>query len=229
MIIDPSLDPIEALLHMERYVNRGSPSGFTDKHTTSAGTWARGDAKGFYLSAVQLPGSIEIRDCGEPPRFLGQRDMLVHPDMIDDPLFATSTHVDRRALFVAPTANNRTVKVLDQDGWFIKLCYKGIIGRNDRQLASQHAISAVEVSNVITSAFDEKRLPADLYFLRETFARVVDLPDNDKTYEWGVVLREPSAYPHDPNTVFLLPAFSLFSIDAKTPEDPLILQCHGAG
>lgn len=217
------IDPDSGYIYLERYVNVGSPSGFTEKYTTSASTSAKSDIEGFYLYSVDFPQNIIFQDYGEKSEIINKFNMLIHPDMIDDGMFSTCTRIDKKALFVIPISSARTVKVAGDNGWFLKLCYKGLIGRIDRQLAKKHALAAVEVSKIIENAFINKRLPNNFYFYRELSARVFNLPDNNNYYEWGLVTREPRPYPSNSNLEVIIPGFSLFSPDDKKPDDPTLL------
>lgn len=215
-------DSFKDYLHMERYVNTGSPSGFTEKYTTSPHTSAKGSSDEFYLCSVDFPDNLTFQDFGHEPEFFSWK-MLVHPDMIDDELFSVCSKVNKEAVLVAPTASSRTVKIIDKDGWFLKLNYKGLIGRADRQIGRNQALSAIEVSNIIAEAIEVGKLPNTFFFLRELFARVVKIPVNNSFYEWGIVLREPRPYPKNDEIKYIIPAFSLFSKDDKSPSDPTIL------
>ena len=209
-------------LHMERYVNGGSPSGFTGIYSTSEDTRAKSDKESFYLCSVELPENITFQDFGVKPNYF-KWQMLIHPDMLKDRMFSICSAINPKALSVAPTASSRTVKTLDHAGWFLKLNYKGLIGRIDRNIGRNQALSAIEVTNIIVNAIDSAKLPKHFFFQREPFARVVDLDDDGKPYEWGIVLREPTAYPNRNTIKYLIPAFALFSTDDRNPTDPTIL------
>lgn len=217
------LDPNKSFLHLERYVNIGSPSGFTEKYTTSASTSAKSDTDSFYLCSATFPNNITYKDYGEESDIINKFNMLIHPDMIDSELFSSCTKIDKKALLVAPTSSARTVKIVGENGWFLKLCYKGLIGRIDRQLARKHALAAIEVSKVIENAFATNKLPKNFYFYRELSARVIDIPEGNSVYEWGLVTREPRPYPNNSGAEVIIPGFSLFSPDEKSPKDPTLL------
>lgn len=210
-------------VHLERYVNCGSPSGFTEKFTTSLHTCPKGPGEEFHLCAIDLPASVIVKSYGNIPALFNKWQMLVHPDMINDCLFQVASKIERKALLVLPTSSSRTVKMVEQGGWFLKLCYKGLIGRADRQLGLDHAISAIEVSSAISAAIDNGRLSNDIYLLREVFSRVALLPCNESVYEWGMVVREPNPYPVNKSIKMMVPAFALFSKDEKNPDDPTLL------
>lgn len=224
MLLDEiNFNSFKDFIHMERYVNGESPSGNTGKYNTSLETRAKGTHESFYLSSVKFPESITYDDFGVKPDFFTW-EMLVHPDMIKLPMFSAYKNVNNEALKVAPTASSRTVKALDSNGWFLKLNYKGLIGRLDRNVGRNQAISAIEVSNLVVNAIDSGILPNKFFFMRERFARVIDLVDEEgNPYEWGIVLREPDAYPLRQEVKYLIPAFSLFASDDKNPSHPTLL------
>jgi len=209
---------------MERYVNIGSPSGFTDKYTTSLNTSPKGPNESFYLCSIEFPSEFTFEDFGIIPTFFKDNEMFVHPDMIDDDLFSNCA-CNREAFLVAPTSSARTVKVIGENGWFLKLNYKGLIGRFERQIARKQASSAIEITNIIQDAINKKKLPKSFYIFPEVGARVVDFPDPDvnKPYEWGIVFREPLPFPHNRELKYVIPGFSLFSYDEKNPDDPTVL------
>ena len=227
MLLDKIKYNISDYLYMERYINDGSPSGFSEI-TSSQPTKAKSINQHFYLIGLSFLDKINIQDYGEKPAFADKWQMLIHPDMMynpeRNPLFEDCTKFDLQALKVSPTASIRTVKALDEDSWFLKLHYDGLLGRIGRKLERKHAISAVEVSKIIEKAIDAGKLPEKFFIQREPFARIVDLQDkNGQPYEWGIVLRESTAYPYNEKIKLLMPAFSLFSKDPKNPNHKSIL------
>jgi hypothetical protein len=214
-------------LHMERYINVGSPSGFTDKYTTSIITTPKGKYENFYLCGINFPDKTYIKEFGKDPNIFIEWQMLVHPDMVFNPLnndfFSKSIEIELKAVKVAPLASSRTVKVLNDEGWFIKLHYDGLIGRVNRKLGIDHALSAIEVSSYIVKAIDSHILPNYFFIKREPYARVANFKVGDKVYEYGMVYRESDIYPKISQKHYLIPAFSLFSIDETSPNDPTLL------
>jgi siderophore synthetase component len=210
---------------MERYVNDGSPSGYSWKYNTSPATNPRGSNPSFKPYVASFPARM-ISDYGEVPGFLRGVDVLLHPDMANLKLITSNCDSLNPWTFpVAPTSSSRTVEILDPGpSGYIKLNYKGMIGRTDRQLTRNHAISAVELTEMMKSAVLMNRLPSMFSFLPEPGARVVLLPDQEHgEYEWGMVIRERDAYPYSNRFAFVIPAFSLFATDKLQPNDPLLL------
>ena len=216
-------------MYLERYVNDGSPSGFTDVYTTSSGTRPKDSTTSFSLCSVKFPNHFTFHEFGEEPDFFKKFDMLVHPDMIKNSFFSECRDIDCNALLVSPTSSARTVKATGEDGWFIKLHYDGLIGRFPRQIHVNNAQSAVEVSGIISKAIDGRQLPDFLYLMREKFARVIVAQSSDVTGEWGIVLREPHPYGLRSSDLFPLPGFSLFASDDKNPNQiPILIQLFTA-
>lgn len=216
MLLENLKFDLDTFLYLERYVNNGSPSGFTDKYTTSEQTSPFGRNKSFFLYGIeQKPDSDIVMDYGSKPDMF-KWDLLVHPDMA--PLL-NHVRFDERAVLVSPTASSRTVRVLDGSDWYIKLAYKKLIGRIDRTIDSCHAQSSVEVSSLIEQSINTGELPSSFYFLREPFARVI----NHEGEAWGVVMRDAIPFPRNPRIKFQIPAFALFSVDRQHPEHESLL------
>ena len=108
MILNKLRNASSDLLYMERHINIGSPSGFTEKYTTSPETSPKGDGVSFHLCAIEVPDSVVIKDFGEEPAFFKQWQMLIHPDMISDELFGVCRKIDHDAVLVEPTSSPYT-------------------------------------------------------------------------------------------------------------------------
>jgi hypothetical protein len=207
--------------YMERYVNDGSPSGFTYKYTSSPETSPFGTTSTFTLPAATLP-LHRIEDLGELPGWLCAGEIPLHPDMArEDLIISNSMRISETSVRVTPTASGRTVEVVDPTyTGFVKLNYNGLLGRVNRQISRSHALSAIDVTSILERATKEQILPTCFSFLREPGARVGNLSTSTGAdYEWGTVFRE-----FDPlRTAFLIPAFSLFASDKNQPTDPPLL------
>lgn len=97
MILGTLSDGASDFLHMERFINIGSPSGFTDMHTTSPETCPQGNCEFFSLCAIKVPDSVIVKEYGDQPAFCKEWQMLVHPDQITDKIFNICTRIDRYA------------------------------------------------------------------------------------------------------------------------------------
>src|ERR1051325_695548 len=222
---DISRDLTVARRYMERYVNDGSPSGFTERHTSSAETSPFGVVPHFRLWSASVPDEC-IEDIGTIPEWIGAGNILLHPDMVTEPPFATdSARVELTNIRVTPTASARTVEVIDPpSGIYAKLHYDALLGRVNRRLTRSHACAALDVNAILRRAISEDALPPLFAFLPESSARVAILRTPDgAALEWGTVFREVEPQPRLKATTFLIPAFSLFSADRNNATDPPLL------
>lgn len=224
LIADILKDPVAALRHMERYVNNGSPSGFTALHTTSSGTNPYGSTPSFNINIATFAHEHTI-DEGPPIPYIAANDLAIHPDMANEPvLVRNAASITLSNMAVVPTASARTVDIASetQRGYY-KLSYKGLLGRTDRQLTRLHGITGVELTAMLTSAVDAHRLPSTFAFFPEPSARIAILAEeHGEPYEWGMVYRDHRPYPAL-SYAFMIPVFSLFSKDRCHADDPLLL------
>lgn len=227
-------DPLRTLRYLERYVNDGSPSGFSKRYTTSVATSPFGDVESFSLFLLQGEGQY-FREFGNIPSWpihglsLADNWLLVHPDMVaHNDIKRTGLKVQRiDSLLVAPTSSGRTVQFLPprpQD--YVKLHYDAVLGRVNRALPFGKAIAGPEVSGHLTRAMKSGLIDQRLCILPETGARTVSIGNEDGAVEWGMVWR--SGTPTGPAAAdirAMIPAFSLFSSDRyHRPDPPLLIQ-----
>jgi hypothetical protein len=217
--------PRIARRYMERFLNNGSPSGFTQKYTTSSETSPFGAVAVFSLLTASLSRDL-IEDFGEIPKWLCEGEIPLHPDMANEELIITNCEkVIPKNLMVAPTASGRTVEIIDPThAGFVKLTYDRLLGRVNRQISRAHAVSAIDVTSILDQATKEKTVPSVFSFLRESGARVASLrTPAGGCYEWGSVFREIDPFPEQARTTFIIPVFSLFASDMNEPGDPPLL------
>jgi hypothetical protein len=226
--------PIESLIHMERYVNKGSPSGFTKKYTVSKRYDPRSNYKSFELPLFSFPKKDLVIFREEhiirfPEICENEQNLLfpLHPDMI--PMLSEQYSINdfskdniSQSLTVFPTANGRTLlRISENKNYFIKLHYHGIIGRINRALPVSKAIAGPEISQEIEAAVGNDDFPNTLAILPERLA-VVMITNSKLIPEIGVVFRDFEPLPFREGT-YLIPFFSLFSNDEQNAEDPFIL------
>lgn len=211
MKIDELLkDNTASLDYMERYINDGSPSGYTRKNTTSEFTNPFSNKKWFNLYCLYYPSSWSVV-IGKLPSFLKKTspidNIIVHPDF--NKRFE-KTRLEKTVLRVVPTSSARTVRMLDYD-YYLKLNYYGIIGRIKRNLTVNHALASYEVSDILynvlgTSGFEK------LSFFPETGGKVV--LKNTEDINMGLVVRNQKPFGgNSSNIKYIIPFFSLFSND----------------
>lgn len=208
-------NPTEALDYMERLVNNGSPSGFTEINATSDKTNPF-KSEGFYLKMISS-GSLTVY--GKLPEELCETEgLIVHPDW--------ENHINNKkiirdtALYVIPTSSFRTVKVLGKD-YYIKLSYPGVIGRMRRDLEEKHLFSCIQMTQILNSLVCDEQVNKLFAFLPETAGAIISLGNG---YSTGYIVR--SANPVGKNTkniAYVVPAFSLFGKDRKNTSDLEIL------
>ena len=209
-------NPQIALNYMERLVNDGSPSGFSEKFNTTLATNPF-HSDGFNLFQFK---NGTMRQYGVLPSCIEKYGVLAHPDWVNncsfDDIYLTQT--DLRAV---PTSSSRTVR-LENDSYYIKMSYPGIIGRMYRVLEEQHIISALEVSSIFHNLVDNESMPSSFAFLPED-SGCLFVQNNFST---GYVVRNARAVGKNVDRIqYITPAFSLFSTDRGALEDPpLIIQ-----
>lgn len=219
-------NPNESYLYLERYVNNGSPSGFS-KNTTSDLTNPLNKSHSFKLPIVQFDKNILIKEIGEN-RFINlpKNTIFCHPDNLKSSLMQNlKDHwniIDE--ISVSPTASGRTVKCLGDNSFFIKLDYYGMLGRINRNLDGIRILSAKEVSDELKLSISKIDDGETFRILTEDYGRYACLPQEDGSiYEMGFMLRDDIIYPHSNDFTSIIPCFSLFGKDVNFPEEPPIL------
>ncbi|MEP4552283.1 MAG: hypothetical protein ABJR46_16680 [Tateyamaria sp.] len=218
----------ENYVHLERFVNDGSPTGFTEVNKVSPETDPFTGAERFSLLEFD-DTSFECEVIGQNKGYLTQSSNFAHPDSIDSLILeGAGAQLNESSLLVSPVAGSRTMLVRDASvgSCYLKLTYDmSRIGRVDRQLSREHCISSVEVSNELKGAADRGQLSSRVGILLEPTARVTYLHGDHGRYEWGTIERERWAYPYSnvKNPTTLIPSFSLFGTDRKAPSDKKLI------
>lgn len=121
-------NPREALNYLERFVNNGSPSGFTWKYTTSKSTSPLLGDKSYKLMVCYANDDF-LSTYGNYPKFLNSdpKAILIHPDNAKDER-VSMFDIEESGIQVTPTSSARTVQLCDYPG-YLKLNYWGMIGR----------------------------------------------------------------------------------------------------
>lgn len=129
--------PMYSLDYMERVVNNGSKSGFTNIHNTSLRTNPF-FSEGFYVNKLIV--SEEFINCyGKPKQeypFLSETNFIfIHPDwkILDYAQDFSSLGTIEDSIWVIPTSSSRTVRIRGSHA-YLKLHYPGMIGRLKREL-----------------------------------------------------------------------------------------------
>jgi hypothetical protein len=221
-------NPLVALQHAERYVNEGSPSGFTALNRTSALTDPLGYNPYFNLCILKdVPEAFEIIGTSSSNNpHISSDYLFIHPDMVQHPDLREFQVERFDRIKVTPTSSSRTVQIINEPPFdYIKLCYDGIVGRNNRRLYRKKAIAGPEISIIISQAINEGVLDPSLSILNEPCAKLHKNHTLAKEDHWGMVWREHTPTgPTSGHIAFMLPFFSFWSIDRRNPEDDIILK-----
>lgn len=214
------------LMHLERFVNDGSPSGYSEgPHQVAEPFRPSAPVRSFELPLFR----VEATECigvGVAPtegfRFDPSpeyRVVPVHPD-IDRHTVISAGGVPHGFLEVAATSSSRTVAVIGADH-HLKLHYPGLVGRAPRELPLRRVSRSVAVSSALDEAIASPAARAGVDFLREPVGQVWTSGE----VEIGAILRETG--PLRPRSAggIVLPWFAMASVDRLAPTDaPLLVQ-----
>lgn len=218
--------PWECLDYMERYVNDGSPSGFTWENTTSKDTAPRSRVDRFnLLEGIALNGKVE--SYGKIPIKLHHNSILLHPDMKSNEKIYNNVELKPSLYFGIPTSSARTVRIVsnENENIYAKLHYDGIIGRVNRKITRKHALSGLETTFLLYDAINSLQLPYFFTFLPESGCKVISFEVDNLIYEFGTVFREALPYGcSQKNIKIIIPLFSLLSKDRFYPDDEILIE-----
>ncbi len=215
-------DKDKAYIYMERYVNNGSPSGYTFVNSTSNKTNPFGMCPHFKL--------LKISDTDCTHFIINKNEAIfndfnfVHPDCVLSDMF------DNYSLYssdfnVIPTASSRTVLALNnKDKCFLKLSYNSKLGRSGRQINFKGAETSINNSNFIVDKIRKNELPDFFSILQEKSAKISIINFDNQCYEWGTIYRSFNPFPYVSSKLYMIPAFSLFSTDLFHDDELLINQ-----
>lgn len=219
-------DPIRSLHHMERYVNDGSPSGFTFKYRTSPRTDPFGNVPYFDVMSFAL-ASDAFDSYGEydPKTTIRSDVFLVHPDMRHHRDLENVRLDETSEWRAVPTSSSRTVRLAEYGQSYVKLHYDGIIGRIYRRLPRRKAINGPEMSWAILRAIEASKLPHSVAILHEPFAKMYRNPGiEDGNQDWSFIWRESSPRGRTAHLIaFMAPLFALWAKDRHAPDCATLL------
>ena len=222
--------PLSCRQYLERFVNDGSPSGFTDLYRTSKLTDPFGLKPWFNMYLCTAPQNY-FRQLGSIPDNLVKNGdtnwIFFHPDIIEDERLQNGNIKIELADFlrVTPTASSRTVQILSTEcSDYVKLHFEGTLGRVNRALPFQKAISGVEITNELIKTIEDNILPEKFSILPETGVRCFELPNLPPLKGIGMIWRSNRPIGINANKIkHIWPLFSLFSTDRLSPLDPKLL------
>ena len=231
MLRDMLAHPIESWSHLERWVNQGSPSGYTGIHGVSNRYRPDNPALSFKLglysacSPARISTETTMDDAPLPQASQALlRHLPVHPDVALFPEnSAWLAMLEKVAeIDVVPSSSARTVTVLDCDesGVGLKLHYNRIIGRFNRTLPYRKLRASLDVDSMLDLL--SAHFPRELAYLREPFA-LWTVDGDGKEIGGGALIRVMRPYPHSASKATLVPIFSLWSSDREAPHHPALL------
>lgn len=205
--------------YLERQVNNGSKSGFTDIHNTST------DTNPFYSDGYHVMKLIAKRknvECfgtlhGNNNLICDNDSIFIHPDWLLPQNIGIISELGtvEESVWVIPTSSSRTVR-FDGNDIYVKLHYPGVIGRLNRILGFQQLISGIEITSIFDEARNNNQLPDYFDYMPEPYGRLLRKGQN----EIGYIIRE---IPKRMKDYYLIPGFSLFSNDRNAHSDPQLL------
>lgn len=213
------------LVHLENYVNDGSPSGYSSVNAPP-GEFVTSVDRPLSLPVIR-PHDCEIIEQGRLSPDIPLDALVAHP--LTAGLLRNADR-DFDVLGELPawsTAGGRTflrADDMDGQGGFLKLHYPGVLGRVRRELPLEKAMAGFEVSAEL-----ERELAAGTVggfaLLREVGYRSALAGDGRSS--WSFLERESRGFPAGRTEAVLVPAFALFSLDRSAPQDPpLLWQLH---
>jgi hypothetical protein len=227
------LDPINTLTYIERFVNDGSPSGYSVINSTSEQT-SPFNLNPWFTPYICISSQKNFTTYGKIPDIdifdiSPSKDwILVHPDMCDNSFFNNSEFELLRCegLKVSPTSSGRTIQIINQkDRDYVKLHYDGTLGRVHRGLPFKKAISGPELSKYIIQNIDNNNIDKRISLFPECGAKIITNNTLKENNEWGMTWRSSLPYCSENNEIiFLLPVYSLFSYDRLASYEPKLLE-----
>jgi len=216
----------ESLIYCERYVNDGSPSGFSEKFNTSPETNPFDRFINFNIPSL-IDDETNFEYYGDKNLIHDNRvKFYIHPDMISHKEIMSFSKETNKSIIAYPTSSGRTVLLDFEQPIYVKLHYDGLIGRINRKLIYRKAIAGVEISNEIKSAMQTSTIKSNfLGILEEPLAIIHRNPHLNKELNWGVVFRSfHPTFTTEVKSRFILPFFSLFSKDRNNSDPPILSQ-----
>lgn len=224
-------NPLDAFIYAERYVNDGSPSGFTFQNGASDKYRPMDGLGTFDLPIYEVPWE-HIVQIGTPTGVEWAMSTLdrgfvsipIHPDVID--IVSSNKwipHKPSTMLRVCPTASTRTVMIAPTDSstaLFVKLHFPRLIGRFVRSIPLYKWISSVESSQLMKDyiASSDSRH----FSVFDEFCAMY-IEGTTEAGGFGTILRKfPTEFRGDRCRV-LIPSFALFSKDTRSRLDPTLL------
>jgi len=211
----------KSLIYMERYINDGSPSGFTYTHACSKEYSPRHGKSSFKVPIIY---SNNIKQYSFNHGSLINKNVRIgipiHPDFAKN-IQINSFKWDLSSFDNYPTASSRTLlSINDSEKFYIKLHYDGILCRVKRSLPYRKAIAEVEMSKFFEKYIDRNSIE-NFGFLKSPFCNTYFA--EKEIDQFSAIIREFIPFPYIKESRYLIPFFSLFSQDIFNPNDRSIL------
>ncbi len=220
---------------MERYVNDGSPSGWShgpfQVSERYRPMWKEATFAVPVVDVARLPTTQWYASPHEAVRLVHEKlddghGLPIHPDLKLLGRLRTMGAID-----ASPTSSSRTVALrAPYERMHIKLHYANLLGRAPRELNALRVERSILVSRDLDRIWSGGCLPACIGYLPETWGMVVQA----KEQSVGVLLREArprlggtGAGGADDGIPILLPLFAMFSQDVRFPEHPTLIEQLG--
>lgn len=223
------VDPEGAWIYLEKFVNDGSPSGFTNQHCPPK-EFSPSGSKEVLVPIFQVP-SEKFVHVGLWPDSFGDRnwqknELPLHPltvkQLQGNPEFSDFiNNSGDEGVFAQVTAGGRTLSILPDQKWHFKLHYPGILGRVNRYLPLRKAIAGIENSLALSKHLPNSEMKRTMGFLPEVGLRSMITGDNLTSI--STILRSATPKPFLEDEVGLIPVFSLFAKDPNATTDDLLL------
>jgi len=206
---------------MERYINDGSPSGFTFSHGCTKEYSPRHGKNSFSVPIINSDKIITYSINNDLAIDNAVRKGIpIHPDF-SKKIDLESFEWQFSAFDNYPTASSRTLlSVTKSNLFYLKLHYDGILCRVKRSLPYRKAIAEVEMSKYFKNFIDKNSIN-NFGILASPFCNTYY--DDKEENQFSAIIREFAPYPYKNEERFLIPFFSLFSKDVFNPNDESIL------
>lgn len=227
------IQELEATRHMERYVNNVKPGSHSDWSDTDIKYSPHEGIEEFPTPVYGLsPETATVIKANPDPELqkeiLGKEvvKFVVHPELADDPEYMERVGIDPdtkldEPYLVTPTASTRTLLTKGRDyNFMVKTDLDKRHYRFIRRLKGSSVDHSVKISQELERITSTEETP-EYAFLPESLGVVVGNKDNGA----GVLFREITPRPLVPESRVLVPYFSLYVTDLKSPQDePLLIQ-----
>lgn len=205
---------LEKMIYLERYVNDGSPSGYTFINNTSEGSRAFDSQEYIILYLIEFFHEKDF-SIGKVFNKINDNQILIHPDLKDCVLESGDCFIAGEVKAI-PLASGRTVYVPKYE-CFLKLEYNKMLGRIDRKITELTATHSININQLFENEFPRIK---KLFYFPETHARIFKFSNGNTI---GMLCREFSVAPNIDRSYVIIPAFSLFSKDINDINEPSIL------